>query len=420
MRNSVSLGLGGIPSLASGTRGNNPTINFNFALTQSLDPRITFTRATTATFTGSDGLIQTAAINAPRFAYNPTTLESLGLLIEEQRANLVTYSDQFSNAAWAKTNATITPNTTASPDGTVNADTLTDDVIVGQHQVGQTVAVTSGTSYLLSAYVKKDTQRYARLSMGGAAMNFAAASFDLDLGVSVTGVAVSTITPVGNSWYRISLISSASSSGNGVFTIGQTNAAATIYSGTGSTLFVWGAQLEAGAFATSYIPTVASQVTRSADFATMTGTNFSSWYNPTEGTMFVEAQASLNVSATYAIINNGITDTERFYFDNAAGNMRNVTFSSGAAVSILNLGAIGTTGVFNKLIGVYKVNDFAASKNGGAVVTDTSGNVPINPTQLTFGRIVSGAPSAFINSTIKQIAYYPQRLPNSQLQALTA
>ena len=79
-----------------------PTLNLDFAKTKVLDPRITYTRASTATFVGSNGLIQTAASGAARFDHNPTTGESLGLLVEEARTNRVTYSEQFDNAGWAE------------------------------------------------------------------------------------------------------------------------------------------------------------------------------------------------------------------------------------------------------------------------------------------------------------------------------
>jgi len=199
--------------------------------TQTLDPRITFSRTSNATVTGPDGLI----------AYAPH--------------NLLTYSEQFDNAAWTKTNAAVTANTTAAPDGTSTADTLTDDATLGQHQVNQIISVTSGTSYTFSAYVKMGTAQYARLSLGGAAMTFLAVVFDLQTGTTNTP-ASSTITSVGNGWFRVTATSTASSTGNGSFSVGITNAGGTTYSGTGSTLFIWGAQLNVGALQPYYPTTV--------------------------------------------------------------------------------------------------------------------------------------------------------------------
>jgi hypothetical protein len=197
----------------------------NYAFQSLLD----FTRTTSGTFVGSNGLIQ----NTPA------------------SVNLFTQTQQFDNASWAKTNATITANSTVAPDGTTTADTITDNSTSGQHQVTQTISVVSGVVYALSVYVKADTARYVRMSLGGA-MAFAAPRFDLELGIVQAGPANTTITSVGNNWFRIDTSSTASSSGNGIFAIGITNSTGTAYIGTGSTLFLWGAQLEVGSTATTY------------------------------------------------------------------------------------------------------------------------------------------------------------------------
>jgi hypothetical protein len=170
-----------------------PLTNYAFA------DLITFTRSTTATFVGSNGLIQSAAINAPRFDFNPATLAPNGLLMEEQRVNLMTYSEQFDNAGWSKTNSTITANATTAPDGAISADTITDDITLGQHQANQNFSTVSGTTYVLSCFFKQDTARYARLALGGTAMNFAAATFDLQTGTVLSGTA--SITSFGNGWF---------------------------------------------------------------------------------------------------------------------------------------------------------------------------------------------------------------------------
>ena len=101
-------------------------LNLNFT-TGTLDSRITFTRSTTGSYYNSAGVLSTAAINAPRFDYDPVTLESVGLLIEESRTNLLTYSEQFDNAVWTKSNASITANAIIAPDGTLTADKLVED-----------------------------------------------------------------------------------------------------------------------------------------------------------------------------------------------------------------------------------------------------------------------------------------------------
>jgi hypothetical protein len=185
-------------------------------------------------------------------------------------------------------------------------------------------------------------------------------------------------------------------------------------------LFFWGAQVEVGSFPTSYIPTSGTALTRNADVASMTGTNFSSWYNASEGTLFVDVQASANASTAYLTISNGTQTSNSVYFDNDSGNIRNVVFSGSSAVAVINLGARGTIGDFNKLCAAYKLNDFAAVRNGGSVGTDTSGAVPVGVSQMNIGANTAGTAASYLNGTIRRIAFYPQRLPNTTLQALTA
>ena len=99
-----------------------PSLDLDFANTRCLDPRITFSRASTATFVGADGLIQTAATNVARFDHDPVTRESLGLLVEEARTNLITYSEQLNNTGWFKNLVTVSANAGVAPDGTFTAD----------------------------------------------------------------------------------------------------------------------------------------------------------------------------------------------------------------------------------------------------------------------------------------------------------
>jgi hypothetical protein len=113
-----------------------PVLSLDFLTSNTLDPRVTFTRSTTATFVGSNGLIQTAAINAPRFDYNPVTLAPNGLLIEEQRVNSLLYSDQFQQATWSKVGV-VTANATTAPDGTTTADSAATDGSNAQVRITQ-------------------------------------------------------------------------------------------------------------------------------------------------------------------------------------------------------------------------------------------------------------------------------------------
>jgi hypothetical protein len=259
-----------------------PTLNLDFAKTKALDPRVTFTRASTGTFVGSNGLIQTAASGAARFDHNPATGESLGLLVEEARTNRALYSEQFDNAAWSKLNTTIGANAVASPDGTLTADTFVEstDGSNQQHYINQSYSVTSGTSYTYTVFAKYVSRQW--LVLTGNRNNWQA-YFDIQNGVvgnKGSLVSSSSITALANGWYRCSVTVVADSTISVAFQIYAATANGTtrtpVYIGTGANAFyIWGFQLETGSFLTSYIPTVASTVTRAADVATLANTGSS-------------------------------------------------------------------------------------------------------------------------------------------------
>jgi hypothetical protein len=227
----------------------------------------------------------------------------------------------------------------------------------------------------------------------------------------VSGTPTGTATSVGNGWWRVTI----------TYTFPAIGAADTlvIYPSTttgsiGENVFAWGAQLEVGAFATSYIPTVASTVSRSADVATMTGANFSTWYNQSEGT-FVVASAPYSAgnftsaSATDGSTNNRVQVT-------SSNTIQFLVGTGGVVQAILDAGTVNG-GATNLTAGAYRINDFAASINGSAVATDTSGTIP-TVTRLDVGNLSGFA--EFLNGHIRAIAYYNTRLPNTQLQTLTA
>jgi hypothetical protein len=427
----MSLGFGfSLPAyLGSGGAFAGATLNLDFTSgNQTLDPRITFTRSTTATFTGSNGLIQTAAIDAPRFDYNPTTLAPLGLLIEEQRVNLVTYSEQFDNAVWTKIRSSITSNTVVAPDGTLTGDALiTDTTVTDTHRIELlSVAFTSGTTYTLTLFAKAQSSLNLQLVFLTAAFGTSLrAAFNLQTGqtlVSSSSITAKT-TNVGNGWFRCEATATATATATSGFHISlintfAANAAATSFTGDGTSgIYIWGAQLEAGAFATSYIPTVASQVTRAADVAVMTGTNFSSWYNATEGTLYGQADwMGLSTNDYFFAINNGTSSNLIAIGVSNTPLTRFIVIDGGVTQASVN-GPTPVANVAFKIAGAYQANSFAAATNGTLGTVDTSGTVPsVNQVSLTSS---IGSANLF-NGHIRQIAYYPRRLANAELQGITA
>jgi hypothetical protein len=387
-----------------------------------------YTPTTTQPIINYIPVLQTAASGVARFDHNPTTFESLGLLIEESRTNLLTYSEQFDNAVWAKGAATVTPNTIVAPDGTLTGDILIADTTTSEHYADNSTGftVTTGTTYTSTVFVKAGGLTDASIRFttaarwtGGVVPQVRFNLIDQTMTVVSGTPSAYTITSVGNGWFRISMSAACISSGASANRIALMSGGNFSFTGNGySGIYVWGAQLEAGAFATSYIPTVASQVTRSTDAPTITGANFSSWYNNAQGTLYSEA-STYDVSSsgkTGFAINDGTT-SNRFVtghstvkaFIAKAGNTQYTNSFGGVTV---------TNNVASRIALAYASNNVNAATNGViGGVDDTVVEVPV-VTQSNIGSLAGS--SASLNGTIRKIAYYPIRLTNAQLQALTS
>jgi hypothetical protein len=389
--------------------GIRPALDLNFARTKTLDSRITFSRASTATFVGANGLVQTAASGAARFDHNPATGESLGLLVEEARTNNIVPSNP-SSAGWAPTPLSNYPATSGI---TFNqANTLTGGNTAASFNSGSSQlnygagTINSGTtlSFYVTGVTATVTLNMAIPSTGGGSIVISS-SYGITLSSNGGWLANGTINNVGKGWYRVSATINATS-GNCQFNIVGGN------SGVLLDLF----QLEAGSFPTSYIPTTTATVTRAADVASMTGTNFSSWFNASSGS-FLFAQktpTTLQTSPLTALylITAGIGSTLNGYW------ITNLVIPADAAGSNAwsTTGAWLTTGLtaneFAKLAFGYTNGSAAAVKNGVVQETNTENLAAVVPTTLSL------APGA--TATIARLTYYPVRLPDAQLQALTA
>jgi hypothetical protein len=378
--------------------------------------------------TASTYIPTTASLSgAPRFDYDPVTLQPKGLLIEEARTNLFTYSEQFDNATWTKTNTTITADATTAPGGTTTADKLVSAASTTQQNASRSTppTVVSGTTYCASVFVQAAGANYCQLLFGAAGFTTSLfANFDLSLGVVGTKTAATSgIDAVGNGFYRVwatavATASTTTQAGAIYLQTGASNTAAQPFVGDGTSgLFVWGAQLEAGAFPTSYIPTVASQVTRAADVASMTGTNFSSWYNQTEGTFVAQGVSAPvnNILQHVYTVSDGASANTMFTRRTTSGVIATAMVTASVSQGDIGNAAVAASAQY-KTAYTYKVNDLAISTNGSAVLTDTLATLP------TLSRILLGANSAnvtTINGHISRITYYNTRLTDAQLQTLS-
>lgn len=355
-----------------------------------------------------------AQLNAGSSAlpYYPTTTAAYtqctprGLLIEEARTNLLVRSEEFDNG-WNLQNLTITANASVSPDGNTNADKA---VITASSAYTSlrtpNITVTPSTTYTFSFWLNTTTSlagntiRVFNITGGTDIVSGQACVYS---GGWVRQTCTFT-TPVGCTTiqaYAVSLNAGPSTAG--------------------SFFDVWGAQLEAGAFATSYIPTVAATVTRNADNASMTGTNFSSWFNATAGTFVAQFDLSAaplgtgnkGVYCAYGSASNNIVS----YATNSGGALADVILDGGVAqAAFTSVATLSANTVYKDAL-AYAANNFARSLNAAAPQTDATGTVPTGLTVLRLGWDDTANPS--LNGHIRSISYYPTRLTDAQLQALT-
>ena len=318
-----------------------PSLDLRFAENKSLVDAttgaslVTFTRASSGTFVGSDGVLRTAVTNEPRFDHNPTTGESLGLLVEEQRTNLLLNSATLS---------------TQSVTVAAAANTLS---FYGTGTVTLTGVSTAGPL------------------VGTGANNRVSLTFTPTVGVLILTVSGS----------------------------------------------VTNAQLEAGAFPTSYIPTTTAAATRSADVASISGSNFSSWYNQTEGTVFAEMDrnTAISSSSTVVSINDNSSNNRLYNFRQDSASALTVISATGGTLD----GALGVTlantSNRNRVAAAQSLNNLAAAANGGTVLSDTSVAMP-TVTQVQIGNVTG---TSYFNGTIRRICFWPTRLPANTLQSIT-
>jgi hypothetical protein len=351
-------------------------------------------------------------LNIPRIDY------SLGgcpnILLEPQRTNLTTYSEQFDDASWIKINSSVTANADISPDGYTNADRIYDNAASGQHRVGKNISVVSATTYTFSVFAKKGSLRYCYLltTAGVASDRY---YFDLQDGVSIT--AGGKIEDYGSGWYRISAQVTAAATGNELFAFNLTDSPSSpTYSGTGTGYhMIYGYQVEAGDYATSYIPTTSASVTRNNDVCDKTSAT--ALIGQTEGTVLIDIDLKLNNRfQTLWSLSDG-TSTSNFILvyhtdvNTLSARMRTV------GVDQINISTATLPQGRYKLAMAYKENDVAFYVNGSLIGTDNSCAVPSPLNKISLMQI--GTAVNIREGFTKGFALWKERLTNDQLEALT-
>jgi hypothetical protein len=367
-------------------------------------------------------LVEVVPANFPRFDHDPVTGECLGLLVEESRQNLLSFSDSFmSGTGWGTASGTREENVGVSPDGTTTADKI---ISTGGGVFRAGITVSNATAYTYSIFIKNfaGTGRINALGFERFGSTVVNAIIDIDLisGTilsSTANVSSSSILSYPNGWYRVSVTTTS---------VDTTATVVNYTSISGNEYLLWGAQFEQGSFPSSYMPTTASTVTRTADNASITGTNFSSWYNPSEGTVFATFKCdnwnSSNQFGKAFTINQAIFGVEDngFWIGNDANNSNTIRYRvrSGGVNQFGPANLTRTSTIVKSAIAV-KSSDFAVTIDGNTPTTSTSGTLPQVMNSLTIGRDVVGVEDKFLNGTISKLSYYPTRLPNQIIQNLT-
>lgn len=351
-----------------------------------------FTRASSATRVNRQGLVETVGSGKPRIDFTDNT--SGHLLLEPSRTNRILYSEDFSNASWLKFDSvSVTINDSISPDGNNTATTLSNATGTSRNSnVLQFNAsgLSSSTAYTFSVYVKSTNTTNVQLGL-----------FDAS-----TGVNNNQDFTVTSSWQRISFTA----------TTGSSTTFFNAYIGdTSGDISIWGAQVEAGSYATSYIPTEGSTVTRVAE--TANGAGNSTVFNDSEGVLYAEFSALANDSTTRVITINDTSNqlTERVQLFILGTSMYGRVTDGG-----VTQGEVSSTPTLtdnNKIAFKYKANDFALWINGVEVDTSSSGSTPSGLDTIRFDAGTGGSP---FYGNFKDIKVYNTALTDTELQNLTS
>jgi len=372
---------------------------------------LTWSRNSVANRTQSNGNIGSVAANVPRLSYMYGSCPAL--LLEPQRTNLLFPSEDLTNANFVKTNVTATANSIVAPDGNTTADTLTATASTGQHQVQN--GSHTATTVTASIYAKKGTNNFLQIFSGVSSQAFA--NFNLDSGVVGTlgSLATSSIQNVGNGWYRCIMTFTASSGSTFRWALVSSASAgyAESWTTTGSeNLYLWGGQVEAGAYATTYIQTTTASATRLADSYICNNIYTNGLISASGGTWFVEfrnniayvrdsSSQGMNIGDSSTTISNGL-----------------MILNTGTGRQVVQKIISGTaTTLYTTLTDTVKI---AIKWNGTSADVFVNGTKQVNATAFTttLMEFLNGNASG-IPRFIQQMALYPTPLSDAECQTLT-
>lgn len=381
-----------------------PALTLDFQKSRKLDPRITFSRSSSATYLDpATGLIKTAPDGVARF-------EKEGLLIEEARTNLAENSEDFS--LWTAQNSTVLTAQGTAPDGTNTAFKIQENTSTISHSIKEPSNSTWSGAATLSCYVKPAGRNFAYMGFTGVSQT--SVTFDLVNKVSSyqgTNVTSGSVEDAGNGWLRIvAVFPNSITSGSATVGPAESDSLAGLnYTGDGSSgILAWGAQLEQGNITTSYIPTTSSTVTRAADVASISNAEMLKVVNLGGNACLMTTHWSTSGA-----------NQERIW-DDGAGMMRIGQWRSNQIRSFRDGGnfSISYTPIpgqenYNTVFESRDGNDIYIGNNAGAYGSNTSTQTLPATGNFLFGYQSNGQRK----QTIARMLYYPQPLTQAELEA---
>lgn len=352
-------------------------------------------------------------LNIPRLDYSNGTCPSL--LVEPQRTNTLFYSEQFDNAYWSKGNTSITVNAINSTSGILNADKLVENSANSNHIIETLLSTSVGQPYTTSIYFKKGERNFALVGVYTNELKQVFVNLTTGAVTNTVGTILSSnVETLDNGWFRVSLTFTATASVYAFYGISD-NGTNFTYQGDGTSgVYIWGSQLEAGSYPTSYIPTTSASVTRNADVVSKTG--ISSLIGQTEGTIFVDFYNygnNTNTSNVPFSISNGAYG-DAVYFEQYLGNWYGIIFTGFTQQFAFNAGTLSIGR--HKFAIAYKTNDIAFYADGNQLSTDTSATIPAC-SRVDIGTV--GTSTTPEELSVNASALWKTRLTNTQLAQLT-
>lgn len=395
---------------------------------------ITFSRATGGGRFNASGQYEWLPANEPRIDYDPVTGECRGILIEEQRTNLLLRSAELDNVAWTKHDVSVVANAATAPDGTMTADKLIESATKSEHYLQSTgIATNTSLPHTFSFYFRSGEKPYVRVTVYDSVI---ANSFRCELDVNNAAIVAGTVTvagtasnasasvvSVGGGVYRFLITGIPASSNSGSLyaariSLLSNDRATNNYTGDGTSgIYIWGAQLEAGAFPTSYIPTTTAQVTRAADLCSVD--TLSPWYRADEGTLLVEAVVGGQIGVDPVAVA-GIGDGSggnRIQLRVQTNTIAALRVSSGGQSYNEIISSANLIGGLSRLAASFSPGVQSFSVKGLLAKVGTPVSTMPFVSRLEMGR---GAASSLLTGHIRRVRYIPRRISDTELKSLTA